>query len=315
VTGFVQVHTPRWLSYFVRNGYPEAVPLAAGVEGAVYRLGGGAVAKVWGRRRRPELLLAQRFYADVAAAGLPFATPVILRVEEIDQTAITYERELHGAPLQPRINDAQPELDAATLSCLLQVVRALATVSATPAMQQLPVLDEDRPLWADANDFPTALIALLQRRTARYGGLLARHVPDFLLRYERLLQKLDAIDRIRATVVHGDLFGENILVKDDGQPTAVLDFGFFSTAGDPRMDASITALITDMYGPHGPARANALTHKFATELGYPIDVMLVYQAAYAIATSNAFTDDGRDGHFAWCVAQLNRPDLNATINQ
>ncbi|MEH1129012.1 phosphotransferase family protein [Micromonospora sp. CPCC 206061] len=315
MTGFVQVHTPRWLSYFVQSGFAEAEPLASGVEGAVYRLGNGVVAKVWGRRREPELLLAQRFYADVAAAGLPFATPVILRVEEIGQTAITYERELHGTPLQHRMNDAHPALDASTLSCLLQVVKALATVPATPAMRQLPVLGEDRPLWADGDDFPTALTALLRRRTARYGELLARHVPDFFLRYERLLQKLDAIDRIPTTVVHGDLFGENILVDDHGRPTAVLDFGFLSTAGDPRMDASITALITDMYGPHGPARVDALTHEFATELGYPLDVILLYQAAYAIATSNAFTDDGTDGHFAWCVAQLNRPDLNGAIDE
>ncbi|MCW6004010.1 aminoglycoside phosphotransferase family protein [Micromonospora sp. CPCC 205371] len=308
MTAFIQVHTPRWLSYFARNGHPEAAPLAAGVEGAVYRLGDGVVAKVWRRKRAPELLAAQRFYADVAAAGLPFATPLILRVEEVEQTAITYERELHGAPLQQRLNDTHAALDATTLSCLLQVVKALATVPATPAMRQLPVLDEDRPLWAGTDDFPTALIALLERRTARYGDLLARHVPGFRLRYERLLTKLDSFDRIPATVVHGDLFGENILVDDEGQPTAVLDFGFLSTAGDPRLDASITALITDMYGPHAPARASALTHTFATELGYPIDVMLAYQAAYAIATSNAFTDDGSDGHFAWCVAQLNRPD-------
>jgi hypothetical protein len=223
---FLQVHTPRWLSHFARGGYAEAAPLAAGVQGAVYRLGDGVVAKVWGRRRRPELLLAQRFYADVAAAGLPFATPVILRVEEIDQTAITYERELHGTPLKHRIGDSHPELDAATVSCLLQVVKALATVSATPAMRQS-----------------------------------------------------------------------------------------FSTAGDPRMDAGIMAILADMYGPHGAARAHALTHTFAAELGYPIDVLLVYQAAYAIATSNAFTDDGSDRHFAWCVAQLNRPDLNAAIDK
>jgi aminoglycoside phosphotransferase (APT) family kinase protein len=303
---FLQVHTPRWLSHFARNGYAEAAPLAAGVEGAVYRLGDGLVAKVWGRRRRPELLLAQRFYADVAAAGLPFATPVILRVEEVDQTAITYERELHGTPLQHRISHTRPQLDSATASCLLQVVKALGTVPATPAMRQLAVLDEDRPLWAGANDFPTALMALLHRRTARYGELLGRHVPDFPRRYERLRRKLEAVDRIPTTVVHGDLFGGNILVDDDGQATAVLDFGFFSTAGDPRMDAGITAIIADMYGPHGAARADALTHTFAAELGYPIDVLRVYQAAYAIATSNAFTDDGSDGHFAWCVAQLNR---------
>ncbi|HJT76890.1 MAG TPA: phosphoenolpyruvate--protein phosphotransferase, partial [Gemmataceae bacterium] len=43
------------------------------------------------------------------------------------------------------------------------------------------------------------------------------------------------------TVVHGDLFGENVLVDHAGRPTAVLDFGFLSGAGDARFDAAVTA--------------------------------------------------------------------------
>ena len=72
----------------------KAFPLAAGVEGAIYDLGDGLVAKV-GRDRRPaELVRMQRFYADVAAAGLPFSTPEILAVEQVERTTVTYERKL-----------------------------------------------------------------------------------------------------------------------------------------------------------------------------------------------------------------------------
>ena len=48
------------------------------MEGAIYDLGRGLVAKVWRDRRPAELARMQRFYADVAAAGLPFGTPEIL---------------------------------------------------------------------------------------------------------------------------------------------------------------------------------------------------------------------------------------------
>ena len=40
---FVQAHSPRWLQHFRDSGYPEVVPLAAGVEGAVYDLGDGTL--------------------------------------------------------------------------------------------------------------------------------------------------------------------------------------------------------------------------------------------------------------------------------
>lgn len=70
----------------------------------------------------------------------------------------------------------------------------------------------------------------------------------------------------------------------------------------------------NMYGPHAPAITGALTAQLALDLGYPSDVLLTYQAAYAVATSNAFTPDGSDGHFAWCIRQLRRPDITGLLN-
>ena len=51
-------------------------------------------------------------------------------------------------------------------------------------------------------------------------------------------------------------------------------------------------------------------------LDYPAascEVLLSYQAAYAMATSNAFTADGSDGHFSWCIAQLRRADIGEAL--
>jgi hypothetical protein len=71
---FWQEHTREWRETFTRRGYRNVTPLAAGTEGAIYDLGDGTVAKVWGQRRAADLSLMQRLYADVASAGLPFAT-------------------------------------------------------------------------------------------------------------------------------------------------------------------------------------------------------------------------------------------------
>lgn len=312
--GFRQVHTPQWRAFFIRNGFPDVTALAAGVEGAIYRLGEGTVAKVWSRRGKPALELRQRFYADVARAGLPFATPVILRVEEVEGIAVTFEQELHGEQLQARLAFEDRELDPAAVGCVLVVLRELAAVAGTATMRELPVLDEDRSFWAGTEDFPAALSALLERRVAVCGDLWRAHLPDFDRRFSRILVALTVLEQVPTTVIHGDLFGENILVGGAVQPLAVLDFGFLSTTGDPRLDAGITAAIMNMYGPHAPAIADTLTCRFAAELGYPVEVLLVYQAAYAVATGNAFTPDGNDGHFRWCVAQLTRGEVAAALD-
>jgi aminoglycoside phosphotransferase (APT) family kinase protein len=192
---------------------------------------------------------------------------------------------------------------------VVDVLGALASVPATNAMRQVPVLDERRPLWAEADSFPAALAGLLGRRAAEFGPVIRCHLPDFDRRYSALLERLALLDTRPETVIHGDLFGGNILVDDLSRPVAVLDFGFFTTAGDPRFDAAITASIMNMYGPHAQAITEDLTATIAQDLRYPPDVLLIYQAAYAAATSNAFTADGSDGHFAWCIAQLLRADV------
>jgi hypothetical protein len=102
VSDFVLTHTQKWLDHFTQQGY-RASPLAAGVEGAIYDLGGDLIAKVWRVRRPGELELMQHFYADVAKAGLPFKTPEILTIEQVDGVSVTYERKLPGRPLQQRL--------------------------------------------------------------------------------------------------------------------------------------------------------------------------------------------------------------------
>ena len=191
-------------------------------------------------------------------------------------------------------------MNPAAARCVTEVLRALATVAATPAMRDLAVLDEDRPLWAGADTFPAALLDLLGRRVARFGPVIRGPAG---LRPPLRAACASASPRCPARIPSSTVTWSagNILVDDQARPLAVLDFGFLTTAGDPRLDAAITASVMNMYGPHAPAITDALTAQLARDLGYPADVLLTYQAAYAVATSNAFTADGSDGHFAWCM--------------
>ncbi|HUB41379.1 MAG TPA: aminoglycoside phosphotransferase family protein [Streptosporangiaceae bacterium] len=309
---FVVAHTQRWIDRFTRQGH-EVEPLAAGVEGAIYDLGGDLIAKVWRQRYADDLQRMQSFYADVAAAGLPFATPEIFRVETVDGTSVTYERKLSGEPLQHRMGIDDPKIGLSNLRCIVDVLGALADVPATATMRQLAVLDESQPLWAHASSFPAALTGLLGRRFAQFGDVIRTHLQDYDRRYAALLDRLTLLDAQPDTVIHGDLFGGNILVDDQSRPLAVLDFGFLTTAGDPRLDAAITACVVNMYGPHAQAITQDLTARIAQDLHYSSEVLLIYQAAYAAATSNAFTADGSDGHFAWCMAQLRRADVSEVL--
>ena len=309
----MQTHDRAWEQDFVANGYPAARPLAAGIEGAVYRLGRERIGKVWGRRSVAELALLRRAYRDIAAQAPPFATPAILELVAVRGVPVTIERELPGRPLGELVREGDPALAPAARCCILDVLAGLATVRATAALRHLAVLDDGRPLWRGHADWGAALAALVDRRVARFGGHLRRHVADFDALHAGIARALRALAVPAPALVHGDLVPANILVDEALRPVAVLDFGFLSTAGDPIFDAAIAAAIADMYGPHARAIEAQLDDALVADHGHDRARLLLYKAVYALVTSNVFDPAGEDGHTAWCAAMLGRAEIRAVL--
>src|SRR5689334_6346139 len=119
-------------------GYPDAEQVAMGMQGVVYRLGAGKIAKVWFHAGTTELRLLADFYAALAKDGLGVRTPEILEVHEGPSYRVTVEAELPGVPL----HGIASQYGDLVRDCLLEVLGELARVTVRP---QLPVLDEVEP--------------------------------------------------------------------------------------------------------------------------------------------------------------------------
>lgn len=311
----MQTHGSEWHEYFVSIGYPEVWPLAAGIEGVVYRLGCGLIGKVWARRAMPELVLLQRFYRDIVDQRLRFATPEIQDIVEVRGVPVTIERELPGRPLGQVVLDADADLSPAARRCILDVLAGLASVQETENMRHLAVLDESQSLWQGDSNWGVALIKLVERRVDHFGRQFRRRVEHFDAMHAGVVALLRSLDAPALSLIHGDLVPANILVDDNLRPTAVLDFGFLSTAGDPTFDAAITASITNMYGPHARTIEAQLDDALVAEFGHDRTRLLLYKAVYAIVTSYIYDPTGADGHTAWCINILQRNDVSALLLQ
>ncbi|MFD5338739.1 phosphotransferase family protein [Streptomyces hawaiiensis] len=296
----------RWVQYFARRGYPRARRLASGMEGTVYRLQDGTVAKVWAGRTPEDFGLTRRLYADIAEHPLPFGTPEILDAEECDGVLVSYERELRGRPSRSGADGDPParDLPRRETDALLTVLRALASVPGTETMRRLVVQGDDRPLWQGHSRFSDALAALVERAAGRNRDALAARVPGLADVVSRTAASLRALPDQADSVIHGDLVPPNIHVDEAGRPVAVLDFGFCTTVGDPAFEAAVTAAVWDMYGPHAAHHTTELSRLFARELGHAEEVLVLYRRAYALITYDLFGMGPHDGHFRWCAARL-----------
>ncbi|WP_405060680.1 phosphotransferase [Kribbella sp. NBC_01505] len=264
--------------------------IGQGMEGVVYDLGDGLVRKVWFDRRPDDVRPLQAFLDEIPE--LPFRTPRIRSIGAADNgLAVSDEDLLTGTPF----DRSDPE-------AFVTVVEALRATTAGPGSKALPVLNE--PFWRDDLSWGEALAALVRRRADESRRHLERDVPAFSDLLDQVTRRLASIELERLSIVHGDICPDNVLM-DGPRPTALLDWGFVSMAGDNTFDAALAPGFFDMYGADARQRDLVLLDRFEA-LGHDRARMHLYRQAYAILTATIYDPEAGDGHYAWCVADLNR---------
>ncbi|MGI8404207.1 MAG: phosphotransferase family protein [Thermomicrobiales bacterium] len=297
-----------------RLGNEHAIHVASGMEGHVFRDGEQRVAKAWFHKSPDEIVALKSYYWSLHTLSLPFATPEILSIDFVDGTTVSIECELSGRSMGELVCEQDETARYFAVEALTAILRGLGTDEVPHPGSNLPILDI-RPSEEAFQRGPSHVpCEVASKKVAQFGSQLRVSVPGFDLLFARTIEHLLALTVARTCAIHGDLVSPNILLDDRGCVTAVLDWGLLSMFGDPAFDASITAGIFNMYGPHGrEIDENLLTH-FQRELGYSKERMLLYRALYAIMSSNFYSPNGTDGHYAWCVATLKREDIRSVLS-
>ncbi|RYB93596.1 aminoglycoside phosphotransferase family protein [Nocardioides oleivorans] len=295
-----------------RLGLESLGVLGAGIEGVVVAISDDTVAKVWSRRSHEDLVLLRGFYDAIDPPGPGPALPRIDDVLDAGGTSVTIERRLAGRPLW-EADGSSPVLTTHDVDAMTEALGTLAAVPGSPALRSLPVLPGE-PAFGPARPFELELADLVRRRTELCETSLAAALPEVDRVAAGTIAALHALTPAAPTLVHGDLIAANVLVAD-GRASAVLDFGFLSTAGDPAFDAAVAASVYDMWGPRAREVERRLDAAFTSSFGHDPARLATYRAAYALVTACCFGTDLSDGHFGWCVAMLGRGDVREAVGQ
>jgi len=295
---------------FVRSaGFPEANWLASGMEGDVYRLNLDLIGKVWSRELdTPDSSSA--LFEELGNIGLPFAVPEPVRSIELGNGRLmAIEGFLPGSELDALYVPEEGRLSKDVIDALTVVLTSLRATDLV--YDKYRVMNESSPYLGDYENWTDALVGLVDRRLEQFGTQLEAVVDNFDLVSRGLRDFVLSRRHIEPKLVHGDIFGGNILMSSDSSVSAVIDWGFLTIPADPVFDAAIAAGVFDLYGPHSRETETQLTDAFCESLGYTHRDMAAYKGIYALITSNAYDPEGRDGHFDWCAKMLQRADVQS----
>jgi hypothetical protein len=143
-------------------------------------------------------------------------------------------------------------------------------------------------------------------KLAEVEAPLTRDVTDFPTKRDTLLAWLAQPYRGAYTLIHGDFYPGNLLVDEDLNITGLLDFGMMTMFGDYLFDIATGWVFFDMYD---TLRAD-LRERYLTvvldRLGESARARLyLYVLIYSVLSANTYSKDCTDGHYSWCVENLN----------
>ena len=280
------------------------------MEAEVYAIGADRLLKLYsGTTNLAYLTSLQEFYARINQFTLSYALPYIETVRAEGGLCISFERRLPGSPMSEILSTlTQRQMDR-MMQAYLAAALELTSIHVPPDFDRYKLLDVEGISRRTDGDWHQFLGRFLAHKLKQVTTYLKRDVTDSAVKIPRLYTSLARPYTGTPHVIHGDFFPGNILVDTRHKITALLDFGLFTMYGDSLFDIATGWVLFDMYE---ELKANLRERYLAIileTLGTRVRGKLYfYVLLYSLLSANAYSSTCADGHYQWCVENLNNQE-------
>lgn len=293
-----------------RYGLLPAHLIRKGMEAEVYAFGTDSILKLYsGTTNLAYLTTLQTFYARIDPAVLSYALPYIETVAADGEICISIERRLRGDPMSNVLSTLTKKQTDNVMHAYLAAALELTKIQIPADFDHYKLFDAEGISRRTDGDWHQFLRRYLAHKLIQVSAYLNRDVKDFEAKIQRLYTILAQPYAGSHHVVHGDFFPGNLLVDETYRVTALLDFGLLTMYGDPLFDVATAWVFFDMYD---ELQANLRERYLAIvleSLGCHVRPKLyLYVLLYSVLSANTYSSTCSDGHYQWCVDNLNNQE-------
>lgn len=277
------------------------------MEAEVYRYEADKVLKLYPNAATLDhLLTLQTFYAGLERALVPYELPLIYTAAAEEQFLITIEQRLDGVPMSSVLASCTATHLDTLMERYFTAVLTLSQLRPPRPFTRYKLFDPHNLSERTAGDWHHFLARYLTHKLPQVTPYLSRDVAQFDEKVAQLYAILQRPYHGDYRLIHGDFFPGNLLIDDNHQITALLDFGLFTMYGDYLFDMATSWVFFDMYD---ELQANLRERYLAIifkRAGEALRGKLYrYVLIYSIIAANMYSATCSDGQYQWCVANLN----------
>ncbi|TDL32502.1 hypothetical protein E2R51_07370 [Jeotgalibacillus sp. S-D1] len=281
--------------------------LGSGMEAEVYIYDDDKVLKLYNAMSDADKQQnLKAFYSAVQSNPLNYELPYIYDAFEESGMLVTIEKRINGRNLQCMFSEINDQQQNKMMETYLYAAIELKSVEVTSALEGFTLFNDNQIYLPKLNNWYDLLKEIIFKKQNELESYFKNDVVHYDAKVNQLIEILSMGYEGEYSLIHGDFFPGNVMVNDSGKITGLIDFGLMTMYGDNLFDIAIGWVCFDMYNELNANIKERYLNIIISTLGESVRKKLYfYVLIYSFISANFYSPNCEDGHYQWCVDNLN----------